>query len=99
MRVQARTSIEEMEDTARKVAEKLNQAPKKSMIKFVVPTRGFSSLSVEGGSLFDPASDQAFVDALKEHLDPEIEIISVDTHINTPAFADRVVAALKGISL
>ncbi|MDZ7700260.1 MAG: Tm-1-like ATP-binding domain-containing protein [Deltaproteobacteria bacterium] len=99
MRVQARTSIEEMQDTARKVAEKLNQAPVKSLIKFVVPIRGFSSLSVEGGSLFDPASDQAFVDALKKHLDPEIEIIEVDTHINTPEFADSVVAALKGISL
>ncbi len=98
MRVQARTSIEEMQDTARKVSEKLNQAPKKSMIKFVVPVRGFSSLSVEGGSLFDPASDQAFVEALKKHLDPEIEIIGVDTHINTPEFADAVVAALKEIS-
>jgi uncharacterized protein (UPF0261 family) len=95
MRVQARTSAEEMQMIAELVAEKLNSHPDKKLVKFVIPTRGFSSLSVEGGSLYDPVSDKAFVDALQKNLDPGIEVITVDTHINTPEFAKAVVGALN----
>jgi uncharacterized protein (UPF0261 family) len=95
MRVQARTSAEEMQMIAELTAEKLNAHPDKKLVKFVIPTRGFSSLSVEGGSLYDPVSDKAFVDALRKNLDPGIEVITVDTHINTPEFAKAVVEALN----
>jgi uncharacterized protein (UPF0261 family) len=94
VRVQARISIEEGQMIAREVAEKLNQSPNKKMIKFVLPTKGFSSISVEGGALYDPESDRAFIDALKANLDSEIDIVEVDNHINTPEFADAVVEAL-----
>lgn len=60
----------------------------------MVPTRGFSSLSMEGGALHDPVSDKAFIDELKKRLDPGIRIIEVDTHLNTPEFAQAVVDAL-----
>jgi len=95
MRVQARTTPEEMKTVAQALAEKLNKHANKKFVKFVIPTKGFSSLSVEGGVLYDPDSDQAFVDSLKEHMDPEIEIIEVKTHINTPEFAQAVVHALN----
>ncbi|OGP64525.1 MAG: hypothetical protein A2169_13970 [Deltaproteobacteria bacterium RBG_13_47_9] len=95
MRVQARTSVEEMEMIARAVAEKLNQYKKKNLVKFIIPQKGFSSLSVEGGPLYDPLADKAFVDGLKKNLDPDIHIIEVDTHINTPQFAKAVVEALQ----
>lgn len=97
IRVQARTSPEEMETIAREVAQKLDQHPNKKMVKFVIPNKGFSSLSVEGGALYDPASDRIFIDELKKNLDPEIEVIEVDTHINTPEFAEAAVNALKKI--
>ncbi len=64
-------------------------------MKFVVPTKGFSSLSVEGGALYDPVSDRAFIDELRKELDPEIEIIEVETHINTPEFARAVVEVFR----
>jgi uncharacterized protein (UPF0261 family) len=95
IRVQARTSAEEMKSIAKQAAEKLNVHPDKKRVKFVIPTRGFSSLSVEGGSLYDPDSDRAFVEELRKSLDPGIEVITVDTHINTPEFAGAVVEALK----
>ena len=79
------------------MAEKLNRHKKKSLVKFIIPTRGFSSISVEGGAIYDPASDRTFIDELKKTLDPEIEIIEVETHINTPEFAKAVVDALKKI--
>jgi uncharacterized protein (UPF0261 family) len=94
VRVQARTSIEEVQMVAQKVAEKLNQSANKKMIKFIVPVRGFSSISVEGGALFDPESDRAFIDALKANLHKAIDIVEVETHVNAPEFADAVVKAL-----
>jgi uncharacterized protein (UPF0261 family) len=95
MRVQARTSVEEMETIARAVAEKLNRYPNKNLLKFIIPKKGFSSLSVEGGALYDPVADKAFVDALRKYLDPGIRIIEVNTDINNSQFAQAVVGALK----
>jgi uncharacterized protein (UPF0261 family) len=95
MRVQARTSVEEMETIAKTVAEKLNQYPNKNLLKFIIPQKGFSSLSVEGGALYDPAADKAFVDALRKYLDPGIKIVEVNTDINNSQFAQAVVEALK----
>ena len=97
MRVQARTSLEEMYTIAQSVAEKLNQHKDKRLVKFVIPTQGFSSLSVKGGALYDPDLDRAFMDALRENLDPEIELIEVDSHINTQEFGRSVVEALQKI--
>jgi uncharacterized protein (UPF0261 family) len=94
IRVQARTSGEEMQTIAREVAGKLNRCRNKKRVTFIVPTKGFSSLSVPGGALHDPESDQAFIDSLKAHLDREIAIVEVDAHINAPEFARAVVGAL-----
>ena len=95
MRVQARTNAEEVQIIARAVAEKLNRHRNKRLVKFLIPTRGFSSLSVEGGALYEPGTDQVFVDELRKNLDPEIQVIEVDTHINTPEFARAVAKALE----
>jgi uncharacterized protein (UPF0261 family) len=94
-RVQARTSAKEMEQIAAAAAERLNRYQHKARVKAVVPLRGFSSLSVEGGPLHDPASDHAFSRTLKAHLDPEIDVIEVDTDINSPTFARAVADALS----
>lgn len=95
IRVQARTSPDEARDIARAVAGKLNEHKNKRRVKFVIPTEGFSSLGTKGGALHDPASDKAFTDEIKESLDPEIEVIEVNTHINTKEFAAAVVNALR----
>lgn len=95
MRVQARTSAEELTTIAKAVADKLNQHKKKHLVKFVIPCKGFSSLSVEGGQLYAPEIDQAFIDALKANLSPEIEIITVEAHINTPEFGKAAASALE----
>jgi uncharacterized protein (UPF0261 family) len=97
MRVQARTSREEMHTIAQAVAKKLNRHEDKKLVKFVIPTQGFSSVSIKGGALYDPDLDRAFIDELRKNLDPEIEIIEVETHINTREFGRSVVEALKQI--
>ncbi len=95
MRVQARTSPQEMKSIAEAVAEKLNRHEHKQLVKFVLPIKGFSSLSVEGRILYDPLSDRTFVEELKKNLDPDIEIIEVNTHINTREFARAIVDVLN----
>lgn len=95
VRVQARTSPDESREIARAVADKLNKHEKKDRVKFVIPGKGFSSLSVEEGALYDPDSDRAFVEELKRRLDPRIEVIEVDNHINSKEFAGAVVKALR----
>lgn len=90
MRVQARTSPQEMELIAKEVARRLNNHPRKDLVRFLVPLKGFSSLSVEGGPLNDPEADFAFLKSLKENLSEEIALEEVDASVNDPAFAQAV---------
>jgi uncharacterized protein (UPF0261 family) len=83
-----------MRTIAKEVADRLNRCEKKELIKFILPARGFSSLSVEGGALYEPESDMAFIEALKQSLDEAIEIVEVDADINTAEMAQAVVDAL-----
>jgi uncharacterized protein (UPF0261 family) len=73
----------------------LNRYQNKARVKAVIPLKGFSSLSVEGGPLHDPASDGVFSPALRSRLDPAIEVIEVDADINSPTFARAVADALS----
>jgi len=93
-RVQARMSVEEMEYIASSAAERLNRYHHKERVKIIIPLLGFSSLGVEGGPLHDPESDKMFTDTMKKRLDPEIEIIEIDSDINSKEFAAAVVKTL-----
>lgn len=95
MRVQARTSPDELATIAKAVAEKLNKHQNRHLVKFIIPTKGFSSLSVEGGLLYAPEIDRVFVDTLREYLDPEIETIEIEAHINTPEFGQIAAQTLE----
>jgi uncharacterized protein (UPF0261 family) len=98
MRVQARTNPDEMKLIARETAKKLNARPDKKLVKVIIPLKGFSSLSVENGPLYDPNSDKAFIEELGKKLDSQIEIVKVDNHINTRDFAKATVDALNRAS-
>ena len=96
-RVQVRTSADEMRQVARTVAERLNKHPNRMLVKFLVPTRGFSVPGAPGGPLHEPETDRAFVDELKTLFHPEIQVIELDTHLNTPEFASAVVQAFRDV--
>ncbi|HWK25867.1 MAG TPA: Tm-1-like ATP-binding domain-containing protein [Solirubrobacter sp.] len=70
------------------VAERLNEAV--GPVRVVAPTRGFSLADAEGGDLWDPVADGAFLDALAAALRPDIPFEAVDAHVDDPAFADLV---------
>jgi uncharacterized protein (UPF0261 family) len=89
-RVQARLNVEEMEYVASAVAERLNRYHHRGRVKVLIPAKGFSSLSVEGGPLYDPKSDAMFAATLKQCLDRDIDIIEIDSDINSREFAKAV---------
>ena len=83
-----RLEPDEMAELGRTVAERLNEA--RGPVRVVAPTQGFSLADVEGGDLWYPEADAAFLDELGARLRPEIPLELVDTHVNDPAFADLV---------
>jgi uncharacterized protein (UPF0261 family) len=85
-----RLEAAEMAELGKMVAERLDGAT--GPVRVIVPTRGFSLADVEGGDLWDPDADAAFVDALEASLGDEIAFERIDTHVNDPAFADLVAA-------
>jgi uncharacterized protein (UPF0261 family) len=70
------------------MARKLNGA--RGPLKVVVPTQGLSIPNVPGGVFWDPEADAAFLDALRADLRSDIPIITVEDHVNSISFADRV---------
>jgi len=82
----------EMAELGAVFARKANLAVGPTSI--LVPTRGFSVPDVEGGHFWDPAADQAFVDALRENLREDIHLKILDAHINDDSFADAAVETL-----
>ena len=96
-RAHARMSAEELEYITSAAVERLNLYRNKERVKIMVPLRGFSSLSIEGGPLYDPDADKMFADTLKKSLDPAIEIIEVDSDINSKEFAGAVAKTLMQI--
>jgi len=85
LRVQVRTTADELRQAADVIAERLNQA--KGEWTFLVPLKGWSSLDREGRPIYDPAADAAFVARLKQRLADPSHVKEVDLHLYTPEFA------------
>jgi uncharacterized protein (UPF0261 family) len=83
-----RLSEEEGVALGRMIAGRLADAA--GPVHVVVPTRGFSLVDAEGGDLYDPAADRAFIDSLRAALRPDFAYEEVDAHVDDPAFADLV---------
>lgn len=87
-----RTSPEECVAVAHRIAEKLNAATGPTTL--LIPTQGVSMLDREGQPFFDPAADALLFQTLREALQPHVEVVELDLHINDTAFADAVVEHL-----
>ncbi len=79
---------DEMAQLGHLMARKLNAA--RGPIEVIVPTQGLSIPNVPGGVFWDPEADAAFRDALAADLRPDIPLLTVDDHVNSISFADRV---------
>jgi uncharacterized protein (UPF0261 family) len=90
-----RTSSEENAQLGEIFADKLNQA--QGPVLVLVPMGGFSEVDIPGGPFWLPEADQAFVDALRRNLRPEIPVEIMDVDVNNPAFSTRAVEALLAL--
>ena len=87
-----RMGPEEMKAFARILGQKLRKA--KGPVYVLIPKRGWSEADKEGMELFDPQTDQVFVDELKRILKDTVPIEEMDVHISDPPFAQRAVEVL-----
>ena len=55
--------------------------------KMLIPTLGWSEADRRDGPLYDPIISDAFIQRLKQDLNPQIQIQEVELHINEPSFA------------
>jgi uncharacterized protein (UPF0261 family) len=80
-----RTTPEECAELGEILARKLNGATGPTSL--YLPLSGASMIAVEGEDFHDPAADRALFDALREHLDENVELVEMETHVNDEAFA------------
>lgn len=85
LRVQVRTTVDELRQAADVIADRLNRA--RGAWTFLVPRKGWSSLDREGRPIYDPVADAAFVARLKEKLADPGRVKEVDLHLYTSEFA------------
>ncbi|MBW7849778.1 MAG: Tm-1-like ATP-binding domain-containing protein [Rhodospirillales bacterium] len=85
LRVQVRTTADELRQCADVIAERLNRA--KGPWTFLIPLKGWSSLDKEGRPIYDPVADAAFVERLEQKVLAKENIKKVDLHLYTPEFA------------
>ncbi|MDQ3858541.1 MAG: Tm-1-like ATP-binding domain-containing protein, partial [Actinomycetota bacterium] len=91
-----RTTPEECAELARILARKLNAAA--GPVALFVPLRGVSALAIEGQPFHDPEADDALVGALREHLEPAVELREFDADVNDPRFADAIAERLHELA-
>ena len=86
---------DELVELGRVFAEKLNVASAPAAVVF--PMKGTSIPNHPDGVFYDPELDRAFLQSLKRHLRPQIEVVEVDAHINERGFADVVLSVFRQV--
>lgn len=89
MRTLVQTSKEERRQMAAIIAERLNCSTAPCLV--LIPLKGWSFLDKKGRSFYDPEANRTFVKELKRLLKPEIPVVEVDHHLNTPEFGREAV--------
>ena len=87
-----RTTGPELVRMMEEIRDRLKDA--KTNTVFMLPTKGISSYSVDGGVLYDAESDTAFHQAVREMLPDYIPLVEVEAGAEDAVFVDRAVDEL-----
>lgn len=90
-----RTNVRENKILGKSMADKLNLS--KGKVAVLLPLKGISIVSSEGGVFYEPATDQVLFDTIKHNLNASIPIIEMETNINAEIFAKKAVDLLMGL--
>jgi len=90
-----RTSAQESEQVGVRIAEGLNRMT--GPVRFLLPLKGISTLDAPGQAFHNPLADRIMFDAIRGTFESTSnrELLEIDEHINSAAFADAVVAAFN----
>jgi uncharacterized protein (UPF0261 family) len=90
-----RTTPEECAELGRVIAQKLNRA--QGPLTVFVPLKGVSLIATKGQVFHDPAADEALFGALREHLDPDVDVRELELDVNDPEFANAMADRLHAL--
>lgn len=90
-----RASKEEIMETARVMADKLNKSL--GPVVVMIPLKGFSENGRQGNTLYEPETDQAFIETLEKNLDSKIKMIKIDANINDKEFAEQAAQVMNNL--
>ncbi len=87
-----RPSKEQQHQVAENIAKRLVHTTQKAV--FMMPLKGVSSYSAEGGELYSPELDAAYWESLQEVLPKSLKIESYELTAESPEFVEKAVAHL-----
>ena len=87
-----RLNVEEQRRVAQCIGERLQHSKDKTV--FLMPLKGVSRYSAEGGELYNPELDAAYWEALQEYLPATIEVEALELTAEDPAFVEHAVKTL-----
>ena len=87
-----RLNAEEQTKIANTIGERLQNSKEKTA--FLMPLKGVSSYSAEGGELYNTDLDAAYWEALQKALPDHIEVEALDLTAEDPAFVEHAVSKL-----
>lgn len=90
-----RANAEEMVGAAEFLTAKLNKAL--GPVKVMVPLKGFSEPNAKGKQFYDPETDAQFLEALERQLAGHIDIIKLDSHINSDEFVAEAAKEMRAM--
>ena len=87
-----RLNAEEQDRVAAEIGKRLQHT--RDNCTFLMPLKGVSAYSREGGELFNPELDAAYWSSLQQHLPPQVEIQSLNLNAEDPLFVEHAVETL-----
>jgi uncharacterized protein (UPF0261 family) len=87
-----RLNAEQQDRVAAEIGKRL--AHTSGNCTFLMPLKGVSAYSAEGGELFNPELDAAYWSSLQRHLPPTVEIQSLNLTAEDPLFVEHAVETL-----
>ena len=90
-----RTNAAENKILGESIANKLNQSTGK--VSVLLPLKGISIVSSEGGVFYDPEVDTLLFDTIKKKVQAAIPVTEIAANINDPIFAEKAVKLLLGM--
>ena len=87
-----RPNAEQQDKIAQNIGQRLKHSTKDTV--FLMPLKGVSSYSAEGGELYNPELDAAYWESLQKALPETIKVEALDYSAEDPAFIEYAVKTL-----